>query len=96
MANAILGHYGGYLTLATKLRCAIWFIVPAREWNGMTPATRWADNRSFLDMAIMRNDKFVFSRHPSRARRGGSFFQEIVYLQSRGIRILPTQDAYIS
>ena len=46
-------------------------------------------------MAISRNDKFVFSHHPSRARRGSSFFQEIVYLQSRGVTVLPTQDAYI-
>ena len=95
MANVVLGHYGGYLTLAAKLNGAVWFVIPALMWNEMSPAARWSANRSFLDMAILRNDKFVFSHHPSRARRGSSFFQEIVYLQSRGVTVLPTQDAYI-
>ena len=95
MANVVLGHYGGYLTLAAKLSCAIWFVVPADIWNRMTPARRWSANRAFLDMAIIRNDKFVFSHHPARARRGSSFFREIVYLQSRGVVVQPTQDAYI-
>ena len=95
MANVVLGHYRGYLTLAAKLDGAIWFIIPAHLWNGMAPATQWAANRAFLDMAIMRNDKFVFSHPPSRARRGSSFFRELYYLQNRGIPVSPTQDAYI-
>ena len=95
MANVVLGHYGGYLTLAAKLSSAIWFVVPAAIWNGMTPANRWSANRAFLDMAIIRNDKFVFSHRPTRARRGSSFFREVIYLQSRGVTVQPTQDAYI-
>ena len=95
MANAVLGHYRGYLELAAKLDCARRFSLPAQAWTGMSPSQRWAANTAFLDEAISAGDRFVFSHHPSRARRGSSFFREIVYLRRRGVAVLPTQAAYL-
>lgn len=95
MANVVLGHYGGYLTLATKLDCAKRFSVSAQAWSRMSTSQRWAANKSFLDGAISGNDKFVFSHYPSRARRGSSFFREVVYLRRRGVTVIPTQAAYV-
>ena len=38
MANAILGHHPGYLTLAAKLDCASFFSIPNTAWIQLPPA----------------------------------------------------------
>ena len=95
MANVVLGHYRGYLMLAAKLDCASFFSLPGSAWNVMDAAARWEANSTFLNNAIAQKDKFVFSHHPVLACRGSSFFRELIYLQSRGVPVLPTQDAHV-
>lgn len=95
MTNVVLGHHPGYLALANRLDSVVAFNVPASIWNGMSPARQWQLNRNFLQNAINRNDKFVFSHNPLFARRASSYFKEIRFLRSQGVRILPSQVAFI-
>lgn len=95
MTNVVLGHHPGYLALANRLDSVVTFNVPASIWNGMSPAHRWRLNRGFLQDAIDRNDKFVFSHHPLSARRASSYFKEIRFLRSQGVRVLPSQVAFV-
>ena len=95
MANAILGHHPGYLTLAAKLDCASFFSIPNTAWVQLPPAARWSANVQFLKAAIAQKDRFVFSHPPALARRGSSFFREIRFLASQGVRLAPLMDAYV-
>lgn len=95
MANAVLGHYPDYVRLAGSIHSATRFSVPANQWARMPPTARWAANVRFLQAAIAQNDRFVFSHHPARARRGSSYFYELRYLRARGVRVVPTLNAYV-
>jgi hypothetical protein len=95
MANAVIGHYPGYVTLASKVDCARWFSIPAATWNLMSPSQQWAANVSFLNAVIGHRDSLVFSHHPRQARLGSSFYRELMYLRSRGVTVMPTQDAHV-
>ena len=92
--NVVLGHHPGYLMLATKLG-AQRFSVPGARWSAMTLTQRWQANRNFLARVVGRGDQIVFSHDPLRVRLGSSFFRELLYLRSRGVRIFPTQHAFV-
>ena len=96
MANTVLGHYPGYITLASKLHQANRFSVPAGAWSRMSPAAQWSANVVFLQAAIAGNDCFCFSDHPRAARRGSFFFHELRYLHAQGVQVVPSLDAYVA
>lgn len=92
--NTVLGHYPAYLTLAARLG-ASYFNLPESRWNGMTNRQRWAANRDFLNSMIGTGSQFVFANHPDTVRPGTWFHGELLHLQSRGVRILPTLEAHV-
>ena len=82
MANVVLGRFPNYLRLSDRL-AAQDFCVSKSTWTAMTPMQRWRENRFFLDRAIAREDQFVLSDRPRRARPGSSFDRELRYLNAR-------------
>ena len=92
--NIVLGHYPAYVTLAAKLG-ADYFNLPESRWNRMSRRQRWAANREFLNKMIGNGSQFVFASHPRAVRPGTWFHRELLYLQSHGVRILPTLEAYV-
>lgn len=92
--NTVLGHYPAYLTLAARLG-ASYFSLPESRWNRMSPRQRWAANRVFPDRMIGTGNQFVFASHPRTVRPGTWFHSELLYLQSRSVRILPTLEAHV-
>jgi RHS repeat-associated protein len=78
----VLGSFPAYVQLGERLG-ANYFSIPAEKWAQMTAAEQWAANRAFLDAAIARGDRFIFSNDFAPA---GSFFQrELQYLEQQGV-----------
>ena len=92
--NTVLGHYPAYLTLAARLG-ASYFNIPESRWNRLSSSQKWVANRLFLNSMIETGSQFVFANHPGAVRPGTWFHSELLYLRSRGVRILPTLDAYV-
>lgn len=96
MSNTIVGHYPEYVQLAGRLDCANWFSVPKSQWDAMNRSSQWAENVRFLQTAIADDTCLVFSHHPTLARRGSFYYNELRFLHSKGIRLDPLLDAYVS
>ena len=94
--NAVLGHDSSYVKLAARIHDARYFHISKTQWNSMSQARRWSENEQFLDRSIKAKDRFCFSVDPALARRGSYYTQELRYLHSRGVQVVPPLEAYIA
>jgi RHS repeat-associated protein len=78
----VLGSYPNYVQMGEQMG-ANFFSIPAEKWAQMTVAEQWVANRAFLDAAIARGDRFVFS--DSFAAAGSFFERELLYLQKQRV-----------
>ena len=93
MANVVLGHFPGYVTLANKLS-ATYFNIGPGIWRRLSPTQRDLLNILFLRLHL--GDQFVFSDDPILARPNSAFEREVQFLQSSGFNLRAITVAYVA
>ena len=88
MSRVVLGHYPQYVEASESLGLRHFELSPD-TWNSLPSTQAWFENRYFLNRAIERGDRFVYSHSPLQANPGTSFPWELRYLRSRGIILRP-------
>lgn len=90
MSHVILGHYPQYIRASDSLGLRH-FELSLGTWNSLHPTQAWLENRHFLDRALQRRDRFVYSHSPLQANPGSSYARELRYLHSKGVTGAPTR-----
>lgn len=93
MANVVLGHFPGYVTLAGKLSVAYFNVGPG-IWRRLSPPQRDLLNSLFLRLRL--GDQFVFSHDPILARPNSAFEREVQFLKSIGFNLRAITVAYVA
>jgi RHS repeat-associated protein len=83
--TTVLGHYPQYVELAKQMS-ANRFQIPAKVWEQLSDAERWAANQRFLDRAVARGDSIILATPITEMRLGSWYAREIEYLRSLGYR----------